>query len=738
MAEPKIQYEYGRTPEDTTGGLISVFDLMKGPLADAFTSERREVITPPETKYAEADGRYYPNYTPGVYGPVESGLEYMPVVQGAKSAYNFLGDFISSGKTRKETADALATGIGTLIEDQKRAGINLGMGGGYQFYDPEQKRVISYDPLLVPTTAAVAGAAFPVKGPGAVLGMFAGRSANTADLDALKVAQKMETKGNSRDEIWDQTGWFRFNDREGNPMGEWKFEIPDDLSSAVTDPSALKPYLTETGRVKKGSGRTGYGPEIDKLLVHDELYKAYPGKTLEPVINSLENITQQRAALKAELVTLKKRGLGKEELEAETKRLEALDGDLIRKLIDSIPTSAAPGGPAKTVREQYPLLDRPIGETVMESTTTGGRNLHGYYIPEKNTMAVRRDIGNTEQERMDAFGSTALHELQHAIQNREGFETGGMRQEFGRGFKNRPIDPKTGKQLTPWQTYRSLVGETEARLVQDRRNLDLGQRRSIPPYSQLDESRMYTRKDLGVDRGDSFSSNNAPIPKTPESRELNPDFEDLGGDITQTPRFKEWSGSSNKLRDKDGSVLTLYHDTTADFKEFIPGGPNLKKFSENDPEGLDFDYSGRAVWLSPDRENIPAAHRVGGYNGVFKDGANTMPVYATVKTPLVLDTPEMMDFARERYGDLFPLMVSDEARAKLIQDGYDGVFLHREPSPSSEVGGELSEVLVLNSNQIKSVFNEGGFDPASADIRKASGGFVTKPLYNDARIGGMI
>jgi hypothetical protein len=129
---------------------------------------------------------------------------------------------------------------------------------------------------------------------------------------------------------------------------------------------------------------------------------------------------------------------------------------------------------------------------------------------------------------------------------------------------------------------------------------------------------------------------------------------------------------------------------------------------------------------------------VGGYNGVFKDGANTMPVYATVKTPLVLDTPEMMDFARERYGDLFPLMVSDEARAKLIQDGYDGVFLHREPSPSSEVGGELSEVLVLNSNQIKSVFNEGGFDPASADIRKASGGFVTKPLYNDARIGGMI
>jgi hypothetical protein len=237
-------------------------------------------------------------------------------------------------------------------------------------------------------------------------------------------------------------------------------------------------------------------------LEHPEFYKAFPGKSLISAYDEdFRKLSLRRADLKAELVAFKKSGLGKEELDAETKRLEGLDGDLIRELINSIPTSAVPGGPAKTVREQYPLLDRPIGETVMESTTTGGRNLHGYYSPEKNTMAVRRDIGNTKQKRTDAFGSTALHESQHAIQNREfGFETGGMRQEFGRGFKNRPIDPKTGKQLTPWQTYRSLVGETEARLVQDRRNLDLGQRRSIPPYSQLDESRMYTRKDLGVDR----------------------------------------------------------------------------------------------------------------------------------------------------------------------------------------------------------------------------------------------
>ena len=601
MAEPKTKYEYGSTPEQEQGGIWPLLSQLGG----LFTPERREVITPSKTTYTDIDGVYFPNTTPGVYGPVERGIENMPVVQGAKSAYEFLGDLISSGKKRGETADALVKGIGTLIEDQKRAGINAAMTGQTSFYDPKKKREVAYDPLLTPATMGAAGALAPVRGPGAVLGMFAGRNAATADLDALKVAQKMETKGHSRDEIWDQTGWFRYNDREGKPMGEWKFETPDDLSSAVADPSALKPYLTETGRVKKGSGQTGYGPEIDKLLVHDELYKGYPGTKLEPVVDSLKDITLQRAALKAELVALKKRGLGKEELDAETKRLEALDGDLIRKLIDSIPTSAVPGGPAKTVREQYPLLDRPIGDTVVVRTTPGGdmENALGYYNPGLNTMAVLRkqdsypitnwpqslsseyldsyfkardafkDVGlslsgdvfegkvkysvrkryfsgplgeadpknlpdNLKKQldqlqddtpkqlrdmSLEGFRSTALHELQHAIQSREGFETGGMTKEFGRGFKNRPVNPTTGKQLTPWETYRALVGETEARLVQKRMDMTPAERLFVPPYSQVDESMMYTRKDLGVDLGDIFSLNNAPTSKMPELKIDNPD-----------------------------------------------------------------------------------------------------------------------------------------------------------------------------------------------------------------------
>ena len=576
MADPETRYEYGLTPEETAPGLLGLFNFLKGPVVDAFTPERREVIAPSKTTYQEIDGYAYPTTTPGEYGPPESGLEYMPVVQGAKSAYDFAGKFFSDGKFREQTGSALAKGIEQLFSDYMHAASQ----GGETTYDPVEKRERTLDPLLPLGMGMSASVVAPVKaGSSMVAGMFAGRNAQTADLSKLKVAEKMAEKGRSRDEIWDQTGWFKFKDRDGNPMGEWKFEVDDSLSRAVSDPAALKPYLTKTGRVKKGAGKTGYGPEIDKLLIHDELYKTYPGKTLEPVIDSLQDITRQRAVLKKELLELKKRDLSTKDYLAELGRLEDADAELIRKLIYALPATAKPGGPAKTARERYPLLDRPVGDTVVERTTPGGNlegGTFGYYKPGLNTIAVRRqpdlypitaqpslsseyldayfkatdafkDAGftlladvsegkvkyrvrisslgpegevvidslpdnlkkqldqlqdNTPKQLRDmsleSFHSTALHELQHAIQQREGFETGGDT-SFFKGI-NRPINPKTGKQLTPYETYQALVGETEARLVQDRRNMDLGQRRFIPPYSQVDESMMYTRKDLGVER----------------------------------------------------------------------------------------------------------------------------------------------------------------------------------------------------------------------------------------------
>lgn len=85
---------------------------------------------------------------------------------------------------------------------------------------------------------------------GQVAAAFAGESARTADKEALARAKRMEDRGQSREDIWTKTGWFRGADRR------WRFEIDDSKSKL---------------RV--------FGPDFSVLqaeLTHDPLFDAYP------------------------------------------------------------------------------------------------------------------------------------------------------------------------------------------------------------------------------------------------------------------------------------------------------------------------------------------------------------------------------------------------------------------------------------------------------------------------------
>jgi hypothetical protein len=62
--------------------------------------------------------------------------------------------------------------------------------------------------------------------------IFAGPSAKTADKSALSRANRLEKSGATRDEIWDQTGWFKGAD------DKWRFEIDD--SGAMMRPAASR------------------------------------------------------------------------------------------------------------------------------------------------------------------------------------------------------------------------------------------------------------------------------------------------------------------------------------------------------------------------------------------------------------------------------------------------------------------------------------------------------------------
>jgi hypothetical protein len=168
--------------------------------------------------------------------------------------------------------------------------------------------------------------------------------------------------------------------------------------------------------------------------------------------------------------------------------------------------------------------------------------------------------------------------------------------------------------------------------------------------------------------------------------------------IESTPEklrnFWRWVGSlplhsSYENRSSDRGVYKLYHMTTADFNKFIPGG-----LSPMD--------SGPAIFLSTDPAAGSATFRVGSEERGFREGARTMPVYAKLKNPLVIDSKEMLSFARESFADgsrEFPQLISKETVDALKAEGYDSVIFDGK---GAFKGGAPNEIIVFDPKQIKS------------------------------------
>ena len=170
--------------------------------------------------------------------------------------------------------------------------------------------------------------------------------------------------------------------------------------------------------------------------------------------------------------------------------------------------------------------------------------------------------------------------------------------------------------------------------------------------------------------------------------------------LLQSPQFKAWFGDS-KVVDKNGNPLKVYHGTGADFAEF-----QNSKTGRND-RGL----WGRGHYFASSPEIASSyAHREG-------DGAKVLPVYASIKNPLILKTGKDLitrlpdgTNTRDLTGDLLDgVKIKDIA----ISGGHDGIIQFKP-------NGEIGDIVVFNPNQIKSAFNRGTFDPESPKISETA------------------
>ena len=277
----------------------------------------------------------------------------------------------------------------------------------------------------------------------AVAGMMAGVGSKSADIPALNTAENLERAGANPNHIWQQTGWGRGADNA------WRHEIDD--SSA-----RLRQQTNELNMKKRG--------DLGKSLLHDDLYTAYP---------DVANVGYK------------------------------------------------------------PMYGSDSRGTYWKESDAIGINV--FNIPRTSNRALK-------DAARDQMLSTTLHETQHAVQGREGFARGGSPDNVASFAGHKPdphvltqagllkaaIDtglagnvddamkylptPEIGWQTAaiylaknpekyddaarrgwlhdnPYEAYRRLAGEVEARNVQTRQDMTPDERRAKPPWETEDVPR---------------------------------------------------------------------------------------------------------------------------------------------------------------------------------------------------------------------------------------------------------
>jgi len=196
---------------------------------------------------------------------------------------------------------------------------------------------------------------------------------------------------------------------------------------------------------------------------------------------------------------------------------------------------------------------------------------------------------------------------------------------------------------------------------------------------------------------------------------------------TFTDAFRKWFGDS-KVVDEEGNPIRVYHGTTQDISKF--------KMS---PDGA----LGAGIYLTPnpefagtyaDTSNLARSDAALDEQG----GQNIMPLYASIKKPLVLsakgdpmvDALTQLGLTREKAEAMVEKAyeekgyIGKQVMTRAQAQGYDGLMQYRD--------GKLTEVVAFSANQIKSATgNTGAFDINNPDIRFSRAQGYTQQDYDE-------
>lgn len=307
----------------------------------------------------------------------------------------------------------------------------------------------------------------------AEVGMFVGAGSKAFDKAMAFTASKLEKKGATPQEIWKETGTVR------GPDGLWRQEISDAEAKFVTAPEMLD---------KAALLKQGIAENKQKIKESKEYPDLFP-----------KELSKAQKALREE-------------------------NKANKELADTYQYNQAFTGSPANLAIEHPELYKAYPDLADVRVMQGTYNpsFLGSFSPKYNAIEVTEKGLNYDPR------STVLHEMQHAIQEQEGFGVGGNVDTMARlkstimnkigdlnsqmGSYVKAMDASTDPaekallrqqydvameermklvpfaQLDPMDAYRALMGEAEARLTQTRRDLTPEQRKQYFPFEMQDKN----------------------------------------------------------------------------------------------------------------------------------------------------------------------------------------------------------------------------------------------------------
>jgi len=355
--------------------------------------------------------------------------------------------FLADPEYYKSAAN-VATGYGNKLADLLKEGKNRITSGrailtGEPIAESLRNQYFSNDQNALASLAMDWANPVPVSG---LVGMFAGKSAKTADLAKLMKAEELRAAGVPDEKIWGETGWtFGFPDKQP------RFEIPDNAAK-------LKEAAIPDSRYAVG-----------QALEHDPLYgygdSAYPQLRNTPL--EYQNgaggqfVAEGNQGMRIGVDNPKSTTL--HELQHAIQQREGFAGGGNPRMFEAAYEEA---------KYRLPIVERHVQRYKNAASDEAKRAI------EENNQIVEQ--ANNWAKQLGEW--TDMMPLKQKVQEYILDQDSGFKSLY-----KEAADLKYGAaKLTPHEQYRRLAGEAEARLTQVRMNLTPEQRLAQYPVSQFD------------------------------------------------------------------------------------------------------------------------------------------------------------------------------------------------------------------------------------------------------------